>query len=217
MARRSSALKWVVVLAAVIVLAVLFLRSVRSTRATPFVVERGDLRGWTLVGQPSGDPLRSWLAVAPPHRLAAALGREIFRRGGESVNYPSRPLVPLLQHHEYDRAFAGAIAPDEIAALARDAGFGSQEWTPRCMGYRRASEPGAPRAVYFVMMDEGPFERFRQQLAERLRLAGRDSSLFDPAAFSPVLMVAARDPDFGRWMPLRADPAADCLAPFEIT
>ena len=36
------------------------------------------------------------------------------------------------------------------------------------------------------------------------------------AALSPVLIVAALDGNFGRWMPLRANPDVDCLAPVEV-
>lgn len=213
--RRSPLVKVLVGLAVVAMLAVLFVRSVRSTRAAPFDVQRGDLSGWTLVMQPPRDPLRSWLALSPPLQLAKSLGNEIFGRGGESVHYPAEALVPLLLQTEYDRAFAGAVAPEQIVSLARAAAFESITWTPRCMGHRRISEPGATRGVYFVLLEGTPFDRFRQQLAELLPAsAGR---LFDPAALSPVLMVAGLDGNFGRWMPLRADAAADCLAPIEPT
>ena len=36
---------------------------------------------------------------------------------------------------------------------------------------------------------------------------------YDPWALSPVLFIAASDPAFSRWLPFRADPEADCLAP----
>ena len=39
---------------------------------------------------------------------------------------------------------------------------------------------------------------------------------FDAAALSPVLFVAGSDPAFNRWLPLHADPAADCVAPIAI-
>jgi hypothetical protein len=84
------------------------------------------------------------------------------------------------------------------------------------MGRRRVSEPGATRGVYFLLFDAPAFTRFRQQLLERLGAARGNASLFDPAALSPVLIVAALDGDFGRWMPLRADPDVDCLAPVEV-
>ena len=209
-------LKVVVGVAALGVLAVLFVRSAQSSRETPFTVEQGSLAGWTLVVQPGADALGSWLALSPPASLAAPLGREIFRRGGESVNYPSPPLVPLLLQTEFDRAFAGAVMPDEIVNLARSAGLESAAFIPRCMGRRRVSEPGATRGVYFLVFDAPAFTRFRQQLLERLGAARREASLFDPAALSPVLIVAALDGDFGRWMPLRADPDVDCLAPVEV-
>jgi hypothetical protein len=46
-----------------------------------------------------------------------------------------------------------------------------------------------------------------------LRAAGRDASLFDPSALSPVVMAADLDGSFAGWLPLRADPEADCFAP----
>jgi hypothetical protein len=217
MARQSPLLKVVVGLAVLAIMAVLFLRSVRSTRSTPFAVERESLTGWTLVLRPRLDPLGSWLALSPPPQLAMSLGHEIFRRGGESVNYPNPPLVPLLLQSEFERAFAGTASPEDIVSLARAAGFESATWEPRCMGHRRVHEAGGPRGVYFVLLDAVRFDGFRQQLSELLRTAGRDPSLFDPAALSPVLIVAALDGAFTRWMPLRADPEADCLAPVEVT
>jgi len=210
----KSAMKVVVGLALLAIVAVLFIRSVRSTRAEPFAIQRESLTGWMLVMQPSDDPLRSWLAVSPATQLAASLGREIFSRGGESVNYPTSALVPLLLHSEFDRGFAGSVAPETILSLAREAGFESMEWQPRCMGYRRLSEPGLTRGVYFLLFEAAPFARFRQQLSELLSGSARD--LFDPAALSPVLIVAGLDGDFGRWMPLRADPEVDCLAPVDL-
>jgi len=215
MAYRSSLVKTAIGLAVLAIVATVFVRSVRSTRAAPFAVERAGLTGWMLVMQPSDDPLRSWLAVSPSTQLPASLGRDIFSRGGESVNYPTLPLLPLLLHSEFDRAFAGTVAPEEIVRLARDAGFESMAWEPRCMGYRRISEPGVTRGVYFVLFDTPSFDRFRQQLSGLLQGSARD--LFDPAALSPVLIVAGLDGDFGRWMPLRANPEVDCLAPVDAT
>ena len=211
----KSAVKVVVGLAVLAVVAVLFIRSVRSTRAEPFAVQRESLTGWMLVMQPPDDPLRSWLAVSPATQLPASLGRDIFSRGGESVNYPTLALVPLLLHSEFDRAFAGSVAPEAILGLARESGFESMEWRPRCMGYRRVSEPAGARAVYFLLFEAPAFDRFRRQLSELLQGSARD--LFNPAALSPVLIVAGLDGDFGRWMPLRAEPDVDCLAPVDAT
>jgi hypothetical protein len=197
-------------------MAVLFLRSVRSTRAEPFAVKRESLTGWTLVLQPPQDPLGSWLALSPPAQLAMSLGREIFSRGGESVSYPTPPLVPLLLQSEFKRAFAGTVLTENIVSLARAARFESAAWAPHCMGHRRVSEGRVSRGVYFVLLDATPFDRFRQQLSDLLRATGQDPFLFDPVALSPVLIVAGLDGNFDRWMPLRADPKADCVAPVEV-
>jgi hypothetical protein len=211
----SRLLKGLIAVAALGALAVLFVRSAQSSRETPFAVEQRHLAAWTLVVGPPADALGSWLALAPPPELGASLGREIFRRAGESVNYLNPSLVPLLLRSEVDRAFAGAVMPDEIVSLARSAGFESASFTPRCMGHRRISEPGATTGVYFLLFDAPAFTAFRERLLERLG-AGGHASLFDPAALSPVLIVAALDGNFGRWMPLRAAPDADCLAPVEV-
>ena len=39
----------------------------------------------------------------------------------------------------------------------------------------------------------------------------------DPTeALSPILFVGSSDANFGRWLPLRANPEADCVAPIEV-
>jgi hypothetical protein len=217
MARQRTFVKVAVVTTVLALLVFLFLRSLESTRAAPFAVVRGSLSGWTLVLQPPMDPLGSWLALSPPPQLTAVLGREIFRRGGESVNYPNPALMPLLLENEFERAFAGRVMPEQIVSLARAAGLESRTWTPRCMAHRRISEPGINTGVYFVLLDAPPFDQFRQQLSGLLQTTGGDASLFDPATLSPALIVAALDGNFGRWMPLRADPENDCTAPIEVT
>jgi hypothetical protein len=212
MTHKSSLLKVIVGVAVLATFAVLFMRTVRSTRAEPFVVDRESLTGWTLVQQSRTDPMGAWLAVSPPPQFAASLGREVFERGGESVSYPSPAQVPLLLQSEFDRALAGTVAPEEIVQLARAAGFESMNWKPLCMGYRRVSEPGASRALYFMLFETEAINQFRQQVSELLRASAGDSTVFDPLALSPVLIVAGLDDGFSRWMPLRAEPETDCLA-----
>ena len=215
MARTSSLVKVVLGLAALAILAVLFVRSVNSTRSAPFAIERVNLGGWTLV-QPSDDALGAWLALSPPAPLARSLGRELFLRRGESLSHPNPPLMPLLLRSEFDGAFAGKVPPEDIVSLAKAAAFESVTWEPRCVGHRRLNE-SRPRGVYFLLLNGAPFDRFLQQLADRLRTAGGDAQLFDPAALSPALVVAALDGEFGRWMPLKADPDAECLAAVDVT
>ena len=45
---------------------------------------------------------------------------------------------------------------------------------------------------------------------------GRDVSLFDPTALSPVVITADLDGSFSGWLPLRADPEVDCFAPVVV-
>jgi hypothetical protein len=216
MARRPALVKVLIGVGAFALFAFLFMRSLQSTREAPFVLDATDLTGWTLAVQPPADPFGAWLALRPPAPFATALGGELFARGGESVNYPSPAGIPLLLRREFDRAFAGRIAPETITGLAAELGVTAPAWTPRCMGYRRVSEPRGPRAAYFVLFEAPAFDRFRQGLSAALREAGGDVSAFDPTALSPALIVAALDGDFEYWMPLRATADADCFAPIEL-
>ena len=208
----KTLLKVVVALVAVGVLAVLFVRSAQSSRSQPFTIERDDLTGWTLTLAPAADPLDSLLSLTPTAGLLPPLSRELFARIGESLHYPPAAM-PVVLRSEFQRAMAGALTPEALLDAARDAGLESATFQPECMGRRRISEPGQTRSVYFVLFDLPVFTRFREQVADRLRAAGRDPSPFDPAALSPVLIAADLDGSFGRWLPLRADAWADCFAP----
>ena len=213
---RRAFTRVIVGLTAVGVLAVMFVRSVQDARETPFIVAREDLAPWRLMVGPDNDALGSWLALRPPEPLAPPLGRQIFTRGGESVRYPNPASLPLLLRDEFDRALAGILTPDIVINLARAVGFESATFEPVCMAHRRISEPGATRSIYFVPFDAPAFDQFRQQVAEALRRASGDASQFDPGALSPVLIVAGIDGSFSRWLPLRANPDDDCLAPIDV-
>lgn len=211
----KALVKVAVALVAVAVLAALFLRSARSTGARPFTVARQHLTGWTLALPPDADPLGAVLSMVPKSELVPPLGRELFARVGESLHYPP-PALPLVLRSEFDRAIAGSLTKEALLDAARDAGLESVTLQPRCMARRRSSTPGDVRAVYFLLFDLPELIRFREQVAQRLRAAGRNAALFDPAAVSPVVITADLDGRFGGWLPLRADPEADCFAPVVV-
>jgi hypothetical protein len=211
----KTLLKVLIALAATAVLAVLFVRSARNTGAQPFTIARQHLTGWTLTLPPDADPLGSSLSITPAAQLMPPLSRELFARMAESLHYPP-PAVPVVLRSEFQRAMAGVLTPEWLLAAAREAGLESATFQPRCMARRRISAPGVVRSVYFLLFDLPPFTRFREQVAQRLRAAGRDAPLFVPAALSPVLIAADLDGNFGSWLPLRADPEADCFAPVVV-
>jgi hypothetical protein len=197
------------------VIAVLFVRSAQSARAEPFTIARQNLTGWTLTIGSDTDELGSLLSITPKEALMPPLSRELFARMGESLHYPPA-AIPVVLRSEFDRAMAGAITPEALLNAAREAGLESAVFEPRCMARRRESAPGLIRGVYFLVFDMSSFTRFREQVAQRLRAAGRDPSLFDPTALSPVLIAAALDGSFSRWLPLRVDPEVDCFAPVVV-
>jgi hypothetical protein len=99
--------------------------------------------------------------------------------------------------------------------MATAAGLNAPMLTNSCMAYRRESAPGSTRQVYFVRFEWPAFDAFRRQLGERLRTGGAVGS-FEPAALSPILIVAASDAAFGRWLPLQKGPNDDCIAPIQV-
>lgn len=208
-------LKVMIAVAAVAGLGVLFVRSALSTDAQPFTVPRQQLAGWTLTIAPDGDSLGSALSLVPGPELMRPLTRDLFARMGESLHY-APAAMPVVLRSEFERAIAGVLTPEVLLGVAREAGLEKTAFEPRCMARQRISAPGVVRAVYFLLFDVPQFTQAREQVAQRLRAAGRDASLFDPAALSPVVIAADLDGRFSSWLPLRADAAVDCFAPIVV-
>jgi hypothetical protein len=213
---KSGFIKAAVALVALGVLGVLFVRSARSVRAEPYEVARDRLARWTLAIEPAPNASGVVLALQPQRELASALFNQVFARTGESLNGPVPAAMPLVLQSEVDSLGPGTLAPEALLAVARAAGLESATFEPRCMAHRRVSQPGMTRQVYFVLFEWPAFGEFRRQLLRRLRDAGGSASAFDPAALSPVLIVAASDAAFSRWLPLRADADQECFAPIAV-
>jgi len=214
---RSKALRKVLI--AVVVIAgfgVLFVRSIRDTQSAPYAADLARLRNWTVAIAPATMPTDPMLVLRPPPELVGALFRQIFSRTMESLNVPGVPGMPLVLRGEFDRALAAHMTPESVADAARQAGLEQMTLQPRCVGLRRVSAPGVTRQLYFILFDAPAFERFRQQIAASQAPGQAAGAGFDPAALSPVLLIAEAAPAPGGWLPLRSDPDADCLAPLTV-
>jgi hypothetical protein len=207
-------LKVTLALVAIGVLGFLFVRSVRSTGAEPFSIPRAHLAGWTLRLAPAADPLGALISLTPRPELLPPLSRELFSRMGESLHYPPGAM-PVVLRSEFDRAMQGVLTPEAMLDLARNADLESATFQARCMARRRESAPGIVRGVYFLVFDLPQFAQFREQIAQRIQAAGGNSSMFDPAALSPVVIAADLDGNTAHWMPLRAA-ETDCFAPISV-
>ena len=196
----------IVILGILVVLGFLFERSLQDTRSEPYTVAADRGGGWKVALEPASNPTVA-LTLRPMTDLVPDLFSQVFKRAMESLTRPTDEGIPLVLRDEYDRAFAGRTTPEALAAAARDAGLETATIAPRCLGYRRISEPRRTRQVYFALFDAPAFARFRQQIA-----AGAAAG-FEADAQSPVLFIAASDEAFGQWLPLRANPDKDCLAP----
>jgi hypothetical protein len=192
----------------------LFVRSAQNVRSEPYEIGRGRLSGWTLAIDPSPNASGVLLGLRPDMETAAILFSQVFSRTGESLSGPVPAAIPLLLQSEFSPGQAGTLTPDALLTSARAAGLETPSYEPRCLAHRRISEPGSTRQVYFVRFDWPAFAPFRQQAAQQMRAAGGTG--FDPAALSPVMIVAATDAAFGRWLPLTAGAEDDCLAPMTV-
>lgn len=185
----------------------LFWRSLGESRAEPYTVRSAELTGWKLVPVASTDPESPLIMLQPPAELPMRLFRQVFSRAGESLGTPLTPGIGLVLGLELG---AAAPPPGELLELARASGLENLTLTPRCMAYRRESQPGSIRQLYFVLFDMPEFTDFRQALRDRLVTASAPS--YNPAALSPVMLLASQ-PGFLGWMPIVADAETDCVAP----
>lgn len=211
---KRALIKMAIIVAAVGGFAWLFVHSVMNVRSEPYEIARSRLSGWSLAVDPSPNASGVLLGLQPGKETAAILFGQVFSRSGESLSGPVPAALPLVLQMEFTPGQAGALSPDALLTSARAAGLESATLEPRCMAHRRISEPGVTRQVYFVRFDWPAFAAFRQQVAQQMRASG--GSGLDPAALSPVLIVAGSDAAFGRWLPLKAENADDCLAPIAI-
>jgi hypothetical protein len=211
---KRALIKMAIIVAAVGGFAWLFVHSVMDVRSEPYQIARSRLSGWSLAVDPSPNASGVLLGLQPGKETAAILFGQVFSRSGESLSGPVPAALPLVLQIEFTPGQAGALSPGALLTSARAAGLESASLEPRCMAHRRISEPGMTRQVYFVRFDWPAFGAFRQRVAEQMRAAG--GSGLDPAALSPVLIVAGSDAEFGRWLPIKAENADDCLAPIAI-
>ena len=212
--KRNTVIKIIVAVVALAVLGVLFIRSVQDARSTPYTVERGHLRNWTLAFEPQASATAPALVLRPPVELVSNVFRQLFSRAMESLNMPTAPAMPLVLQGEYDLALASRFTPDALTAFARESGLESAAFEPRCLAYRRHSEPRATRQLYYLLFESREFASFRERLAAGSPPGG-GAGTFDLEALSPVLIVAASDAAFHRWLPIRADSNTECVAPIE--
>ncbi|MCC7125962.1 MAG: hypothetical protein IT178_14010 [Acidobacteria bacterium] len=190
-------------------LAVLFMRSLDDARAEPFLVRPQHLEGWTLASNPAAQGEQWRVGLTPPPEMPMRLFRQTFSRAGESLSTPLQPGIGLVLA---DELAGSTLSPDDLMTLARESGIDRAAIRPRCMGYRRESQPGSVRQLYFLIFDMPEFHAFRTALAARVAEAGGTSLRAD--ALSPVMLLAGQ-PDVSRWMPIVVQDN-DCLAPIDL-
>lgn len=210
--RQSTLIKIAVGLVLVVVFGFLFVRSAMNVAAEPYIIARGGLAGWTVALDPAAGTTGVLLALWPPATLAPPLFNQIFGRSGTSLNGPNRVAMPVVLQDEFDRALAGTFAPDALVALARESGLESIQPKPLCMAWRRLSEPGLTRELFFLRFEHPAFGEFRRQIATRVRATGGNATSFDPTSLAPVVIMAASDANFRSWLPLGGDATQECVA-----
>jgi hypothetical protein len=193
----------------------LFVRSARDVLAEPYVANRQHLEGWTLALETPATPTSPILVVRTSQAFANGLYKEIFSRMMESMSSSTASGVPVILGGEYELALAGRYSPDALLQAARSAGLESAGFTPVCVAARRVSEPGGTRQVHFVIFNAPAFVAFRKQIVQDLQ-PPPDAGAFSATSLSPVLIVAATDPNFDRWLPISTTAEQDCVAPITV-
>lgn len=203
----SVLLKIVVAVVACAGVGWLFVRSLDDARAVPYEVRPAHLQGWTLQSVPDASGEQARLLLSPPPELPLRLFRQVFSRAGESLSTPARAGVALVLADELQ----GALVTDaDLRELAEGAGLAGTAVNLECMGYRRESQPGRVRQVFFLVVNVPGFDTFRQRLSARL--ADGEARL---RPLSSVMLLAGA-PDVTGWMPIVVTPETDCVAPFAL-
>jgi hypothetical protein len=216
MALPKTLVKVALVLAVLAGLAYMFVRSVREARAVPYTVAAAHLGAWTIALEPAPQANGPMLVLRAPEKLGSDLFQQVFARAMESMKGSTAVGVPVVLQSEFEMSLAANMTPDALLAAAVAAGLERAEFTPRCLAVRRVSEPGQTRQVYFVIFDAPDFGRFRERLALQSHAAAASMGTFDAAALSPVLVIGGTDGNLNRWLPIRANPDVDCVAPITI-
>ncbi len=201
-----------VTLAIVTGLAVLFLKTVRDAGSAPYTIRRAHLQGWAVTLAQRDDPLGALLALRPPPELAMSVSQQIFRRHTDTLVAPAVRSVPLLLWSEFERAFGERVSADELVEVAEGDAIARSTFEPVCLGVRSRSSG----RTYFVIFDVEEFSQFRHRLGALLEARGGEPDEFDPAALSPLLMIASSDRNYEVWLPRSADPGVDCASPVEV-
>ncbi len=217
MARSRTLVKVAVGLAVLVGLGFMFIRSVKDARSAPYTVAEAQLRGWTLAIDPASQANAPLLVLRPPREFAAELFNQVFARAMESMKGSTSASVPVVLQGEFEMSLAASMTTEALLTLAREAGLARAVFTPQCLAVRRVSEPGLTRQVYFVIFDAPEFGRFRERLAVQSHAAAASIGTFEPAALSPVLIIGGIDANLDRWLPIRANPGADCVASVSTT
>jgi hypothetical protein len=189
-----------------------FWHTVHSARSAPYVLAPASQRPWRLAlsADAATRPNDPVLLLAPPPDLARELFDQVFKRSMESMQAQAEASMPLVLEGELQRAGPSRPSPDELLAMARDAGLEAAPPAPRCLGHRRQPEPDARQQLYFAIFDSPAFGAFRARLAARL------GPSFDAGGLAPALPVGVVESRLELWWPLRPDPARDCVAPITV-
>ena len=217
MARRRPVLvKLLAGAAALTVLAVLFARTLRETESAPYGMRPEHLTGWETVFDPAARPDGPLLLLRPPSELPLELFQQVFERTMESMNAPASHGVTLILRREYERALAPLIGPDELLALAREAGLDAAAPAPRCLAVQPGRAGAGPGRTFFALFDLPALQAFRGRVGRLLAERGGDATAFDPDALAPALFLAATDGGFRGWPAAGAGAERHCVAPVEL-
>ena len=218
MARRRSIFgKFVLGLAVLAVLSVLFLRTLRETTSAPYLMPVGQLTGWELAIDPPLGPGGPLLALLPPRELPMGLFQEVFARTMESMNPPAGYAVSIVLRSEFNDSLAGVVTPAELLELSRAAGLENAAIEPRCLAVQQGLAGGASDRAFFALFELPALRAFRNELGRLVNERGGGAAAFDPGALAPALYLAATGGGFRGWPVADGTAEQHCVAPLELS
>jgi hypothetical protein len=206
---RNALIKILVGLGALALFGWLFAKTLRDVTSVPYTVRPSDLRSWSVELTTQVRPDGPFLLLQAPPELPLILVDQVFQRNMTSLTKPAVSGIPLILRHEFESVISSILSPEELVALARDAGLETATLQPLCMAVHRTPEQ-REQPVFYVLFDLPQFKDFREQVATVLSLRNKNDARFDVNALSPALFVAASEQVRHRVRPSPANLEAAC-------
>ena len=164
---RNLIVKVIIGLSAIVVVGLLFAKTLRDVTAEPYIIRQIDLRNWSIELSTQMNTESSLLSLRAPQELSMILFDQIFQRTMASLTRPAVSAIALILKDEFETVMSTIVSPEELLTLARSAGLEDAILEPVCMSVYRTPE-GREQQIFFMLFKFPQFDLFREQVADLL-------------------------------------------------